>query len=103
MRPRALSAHAIRARLAARKGAPATWRFIRGKLVLDVRFPSFPRAIAFVRAVARAAEAENHHPDIDIRYSRVRLTLWTHDAPGVTERDFSFIERLDRTVRFPPD
>jgi 4a-hydroxytetrahydrobiopterin dehydratase len=104
-RPRALDQAAVRERLRARRarGAGADWRYVRGRLRLDLRFATFPDAIAFVRAAADAAEAEDHHPDIDIRYARVRLSLWTHDAPGITERDFRFIERLDRSGRFPRD
>lgn len=102
MKPRALALSAVRERLRARRPRGANrWRLVRGRLRLDVRFETFVAAIAFVRSVARVAEAENHHPDIDIRYSRVRLSLWTHDAPGITERDFGFLARLDRSVRFP--
>ena len=50
-------------------------------------FKGFREAMAFVNKVAVAAEAANHHPDIDIRYSRVTLTLTTHDAGGLTHRD----------------
>jgi 4a-hydroxytetrahydrobiopterin dehydratase len=50
-------------------------------------FIDFRASIAFVNKVADAAEAANHHPDIDIRYSKVTLTLITHDAGGLTLRD----------------
>ena len=43
----------------------------------------------FVNRVADAAETAGHHPDIDIRYNRVRLSLVTHDAGGLTEKDFA--------------
>jgi len=48
---------------------------------------SFPAAIQFVAAVGERAEAVNHHPDIDIRWRRVRLALTTHDEGGLTEKD----------------
>lgn len=51
------------------------------------RFESFPAAIAFVNRVADLAEAVDHHPDIDIRYRDVTLTLSTHSEGGITEKD----------------
>ncbi|MCU1460678.1 MAG: transcriptional coactivator/pterin dehydratase [Acidimicrobiales bacterium] len=54
----------------------------------------FPAAIAFVVHVAFAAEKANHHPDIDIRWNRVRLALTTHDAGGLTARDLSLAEAI---------
>lgn len=59
------------------------------------RFADFVRAMAFVQAVALRAEAVQHHPDILIRYSRVTLSLSTHDAGGITERDFAFAQAAD--------
>lgn len=56
-------------------------------LEVTYRFPSFPAAIAFVQAVAQAAEERRHHPDIDIRYRQVHLRLTSHDAGRTTERD----------------
>jgi 4a-hydroxytetrahydrobiopterin dehydratase len=44
--------------------------------------------------VAELAEAADHHPDIDIRYSKVTLTLSTHDAGGLTERDFALAGKI---------
>ncbi len=51
--------------------------------------------VAFVRRVAEVAESRNHHPDIDIRYNRVTLTLSTHDEGGLTGRDFDVAEAVD--------
>ncbi len=62
----------------------------------EYRFPSFPAAVRFVDFVAELAEAADHHPDIDIRYNRVRLTLSTHSAGGVTEKDFSLARAIDQ-------
>lgn len=55
----------------------------------------FTEAIDFVQRVAQLAEAENHHPDILIRYAKVTLTLSTHDAGGLTDRDFDLATRID--------
>jgi 4a-hydroxytetrahydrobiopterin dehydratase len=57
-------------------------------------FDSFREAIAFVNRISDIAEAQNHHPDIDIRYNKVVLKLTSHDAGGVTKRDL----RLARTI-----
>ena len=57
-------------------------------------FPDFRAAMAFVNRVAALADAADHHPDIDIRYSRVTLVLSTHDAGGLTARDFALAETI---------
>jgi 4a-hydroxytetrahydrobiopterin dehydratase len=61
----------------------------------EYRFADFAEAMAFVTRVALRAEAMNHHPDILINYSRITLTLSTHDAGGLTERDFRLAEKID--------
>ena len=66
------------------------WHLAGGKLVRDYEFPDFLQAIAFVNRIAELAEQQNHHPDIDIRYNKVRLGLITHDANGITRRDMKF-------------
>jgi 4a-hydroxytetrahydrobiopterin dehydratase len=66
---------------------PQEWSEVDGALAREFRFASFSDAIAFVNRVTELAERENHHPDIDIRYTRVTLRWWTHTAGGVTERD----------------
>ena len=58
-------------------------------------FPDFVTAIRFVNAVARAAEAANHHPDIDIRWRTVSLALVTHDAGGLSELDIDMARAID--------
>jgi len=60
------------------------------------QFKDFPAAIKFVDALARVAEKEWHHPDIDIRWNKVALTLTTHDSGGLTEKDFNLAQRFDR-------
>ena len=58
-------------------------------------FKDFPAAIKFVNAVAELAEPAWHHPDIDIRWNKVTLTLTTHDAGGLTEKDFDLARKFD--------
>lgn len=67
--------------------AQAGWSEVESALEREFTFPDFRRAIAFVVAVAELAEAEDHHPDIEIRFKRVTLRWSTHSAGGVTERD----------------
>jgi 4a-hydroxytetrahydrobiopterin dehydratase len=59
------------------------------------QFPSFPAAIAFVTHVAFLAEAADHHPDLDIRYNKVHVALSTHDAGGITAKDFALATQID--------
>lgn len=56
-------------------------------------FADFKEALAFVNRVADLAEGMDHHPDIDIRYSKVTLALTTHDAGGLTALDFDLAEK----------
>ena len=59
------------------------------------KFGGFPEAMAFVNHVATMAEQIDHHPDIDIRYDRVRLLTSTHSAGGLTEMDFELARLID--------
>jgi 4a-hydroxytetrahydrobiopterin dehydratase len=66
-------------------------------IVRERTFEDFNAAVAFVNRVAEAAEAANHHPDITIHgYNKVKLTLSTHSAGGITQADFHLAEALDR-------
>jgi 4a-hydroxytetrahydrobiopterin dehydratase len=59
------------------------------------RFQGFLKSIDFVNRIARKAQEINHHPDIDIRFDKVTLTLTTHDEGGITEKDFSLARKCD--------
>lgn len=59
-------------------------------------FPDFKAAMQFVNKVADAAEQAGHHPDIDIRYNKVTMSLVSHDAGGVTEKDVRMAERINQ-------
>ncbi len=65
-------------------------------LVKTYQFATFPQGIAFVNRVAEAAERGNHHPDLDIRYTRVVCALSTHDAGGITEKDVALALEIER-------
>jgi len=63
-------------------------------LIGEWKFKDFAEALAFVNRVGEAAEAANHHPDISIRWNRVRLTLSTHSAGTVTDKDHELAETI---------
>ena len=65
-------------------------------LVTSVKLHDFAAALAFVNAVGAAAEAANHHPDIDIRWNTVNLVLTTHDSGGLTVFDLALAAAIDR-------
>ena len=62
------------------------------------QFADFPTAMLFVNQVARMADELKHHPDIDIRWNMVTLALTTHEAGGLTDRDFTLARQFDRLV-----
>ena len=76
----------------------SAWNEVDGKLEREFELGSFEDAIAFVNRVAELAEAENHHPDIEIHYKNVVLRWWTHTAGGITERDRELAERSSALV-----
>lgn len=71
------------------------WSLEGGELVRNCSFENFVEAMQFVNGVAELAEGAGHHPDIDIRYNKVRLALISHDAGGLTERDFDLAAGID--------
>lgn len=72
---------------------------VEGKsIVRTYEFEDFEQAIDFVNGVAELAEDADHHPDMDIRYNKVRVILSTHSKGGITENDFDLAERLDTLV-----
>ena len=72
------------------------WRYDTGEIVREFRFHDFRAALAFVNQVGELAEQAGHHPDIDIRYNRVRMALVTHDAAGLTEKDFDLAGKINQ-------
>jgi 4a-hydroxytetrahydrobiopterin dehydratase len=71
------------------------WSRRNDALVKTYTFRTFPEAIGFVNRVAGAAEAADHHPDLDIRYNKVVASLSTHSAGGITQNDFDLAARMD--------
>jgi 4a-hydroxytetrahydrobiopterin dehydratase len=72
------------------------WMLEHGELVQVATFEDFKQAMKFVNVVADLAEAAGHHPDIDIRYNKVRLALVTHDSGGITQSDISLVQEIDK-------
>ncbi|MGD1088750.1 MAG: 4a-hydroxytetrahydrobiopterin dehydratase [Verrucomicrobiota bacterium] len=71
------------------------WKMHDATISRTFQFKDFPAAMKFVDAVALLAEEEWHHPDIDIRWNKVTLALTTHDAGGLTEKDFALAKKID--------
>jgi 4a-hydroxytetrahydrobiopterin dehydratase len=88
---KALSSEEVRERLAKTPGWELDGHSIRKRF----RCADFTSAIAFVDKVAEIAEAADHHPDIAVNYDRVTLTLSTHAAGGLTERDFALAAEIE--------
>ena len=79
-------------------GAISDWVRQGDEIRKTFRLASFPAAIAFVTHVGFLAEAAGHHPDIDIRWRKVMLTLTTHDAGGLTQKDFDLAAQIDEIL-----
>jgi 4a-hydroxytetrahydrobiopterin dehydratase len=86
-----LSAQQVASHLANLPG----WKVENGELTRTFTCEDFSAALAFVNRVGECAEEAGHHPDIDIRYNRVRLGLVTHDAGGLTVKDFELAAAAD--------
>ncbi|WP_336085756.1 4a-hydroxytetrahydrobiopterin dehydratase [Nocardia sp. SSK8] len=67
-------------------------------LTRTVRAPDFLAGIEWVRKIAAAAEAADHHPDIDIRWRTLHFTLSTHSAGGITAKDTALAHSIDQIV-----
>jgi 4a-hydroxytetrahydrobiopterin dehydratase len=73
---------------------PPEWTTDGAALYYEATFTDFVAAIAFVNALVDPAETLDHHPDIQITYNRVALTLATHDAGGLTDLDFELADAI---------
>jgi 4a-hydroxytetrahydrobiopterin dehydratase len=68
------------------------------RLEKEYSFPDFRQALAFVNRVGEIAEAEGHHPDLELGWGRVKLILWTHSIGGLSESDLILAAKADRTL-----
>ncbi len=76
-------------------GSLSGWSRKGEALTKTYQFKGFQAAIAFVNRAATAAEAADHHPDIDIRFSKVTMVLSSHDAGGITQKDLDLATALE--------
>ena len=77
------------------------WSELNGALQRTFQFKDFVEAMKFVDKVAAAAEDAQHHPDILVRWNKVTLTVNTHDAGGITVKDFDLAKRTDAMSGLP--
>ncbi len=90
--PMLLTAREIRQKLRDLDGWKAQGRFI----TKTFEFDEFMEGIGFVNEVAKVAEKQEHHPDISVRYTTVKLSAQTHSEGGVTSRDIALAKAIDR-------
>lgn len=74
---------------------PPGWTLEGGRIAKTFRFPTFPQALAFMVEVGLFCETTDHHPDWSNSYNRVAVTLTTHDAGGVTDKDIALARHMD--------
>lgn len=82
--------------IAARLNRLSGWRRVGKSIERTWRFETFVEAVAFMNRVFALAEAANHHPDLTNAWTTVRVRFTTHDAGGLTERDFAIAAKVDR-------
>ena len=69
-----------------------------GRLTRELRFDDFSSAFGLVAQVALLAEAEGHHPQVELEWGRAAITTWTHTASGLTRNDFILAAKINRIV-----
>jgi 4a-hydroxytetrahydrobiopterin dehydratase len=77
---------------------PSGWVELNDALEREFEFADFAEALAFVNRVGEAAEAANHHPDVEIHWNRVKLRWWTHVTGSITERDRELAEQTNKLL-----
>ncbi|OYT71025.1 MAG: 4a-hydroxytetrahydrobiopterin dehydratase [Chloracidobacterium sp. CP2_5A] len=81
-------------------GELPAWQRQEGRLARTLTFRNFADALTFVNSVGKLAEEADHHPDISLHnWNQVTLTLWTHDAGGLTMLDVSLARKIDALAR----
>ena len=84
------------AEVASKTGSVPEWKRAGAEISRTFQFKDFAGSMKFVNAVAAEAEKANHHPDIDIRWNKVKLALSTHSEGGLTEKDFALAKICDK-------
>lgn len=89
-----LAADQLKSELATLTG----WNVESGQITKKFKAPTFHRAIGFVTQIAILADKADHHPDIDIRYDTVTISLSTHSEGGITEKDITMAREIDSAL-----
>lgn len=89
------------AQIQARMQGLNEWSLEGSSIVKEFSFPSFKEAMEFVNRISEIAERRNHHPDILISYTLVRINLTTHSEHGITEKDFDLAEAIEQILKEP--
>ncbi len=92
--PKVLSESEIKSRLRELKG----WKHEGDFIAKTFEFEAFLDGIHFIDRLARVAEEKEHHPDIQVRYTTVKLLIQTHSAGGVTRKDFDLAASIERML-----
>lgn len=71
------------------------WKVIDGKLLKRFTFPNFAESLVFVNKIGEIAEKQDHHPDINFGWGYAEIFITTHDAGGITARDFELAKKID--------
>jgi len=74
------------------------WSRSGDKLVTRVEFDNYKQSAFFANTVFTLAESHFHHPEVKVEYGAVEIDLWSHDAEGITERDFELAEEIEQKV-----
>lgn len=80
------------------KDHPAWKLNAHGQIEQQFQFKDFAQALLFVNSVGFLAEKQNHHPDIQILWNKVRISMNTHDADGITQKDFDLAKSIQSLV-----
>jgi 4a-hydroxytetrahydrobiopterin dehydratase len=89
--------------VAARLASLPGWAIQDGLLAKTYHVRSFAHGVLFIGAIGQLAEAANHHPDLSLQgYSRVTVSLTTHSAGGLTEKDFDLAAAIEALPHKPP-
>jgi 4a-hydroxytetrahydrobiopterin dehydratase len=86
------------AEVTAALGSLPGWSRSGDEIAKTYELASFPDAIAFVVRIGFLAEAADHHPDLDVRWRKVRVALTTHDAGGLTDKDADLARRIEEVA-----
>jgi 4a-hydroxytetrahydrobiopterin dehydratase len=76
----------------------AKWKLVGNRIERDVEFQEFMQLIDAVNQMAREAEAAEHHPDLDVRYTKLKISLTTHHDGGLTQNDFDMAPKIDKIL-----